>query len=103
MRRRRLGRYRTARISRSNGRVRDGIRVATVHPNGSINARGTIFKCSYPMRGKDVDLACEAGGIMIFDDRGTPVAEHNWPARGVTYISNVKPRGPKSRRCHRCR
>ncbi|GAA3040309.1 hypothetical protein GCM10010462_28610 [Microbacterium dextranolyticum] len=42
-----------------NGRVLDGIRVATVHPNGSIKARGCIFNVSYPMRGKDVFVVYE--------------------------------------------
>ena len=37
-----------------NGRVLDGIRVATVHPNGSIKVRGCIFNISYPLRGQEV-------------------------------------------------
>jgi putative transposase len=80
-----------------NGRVRDGIRVATVHPNGSIKARGCIFNVSYPMRGKDVYVIYEAAGLMIFDDRGTLVAEHHWPPPGVKYIGNGRPRGPKKK------
>lgn len=80
-----------------NGRVRDGIRVATVHPNGSIKARGVIFNVSYPMRGQDVHVIYEAAGIMIFDTRGTLIAEHHWPPPGVKYVGNGKPRGPKKR------
>lgn len=80
-----------------NGRLRDGIRVATVHPNGSIKARGIIFNVSYPLRGQDVYLIYEAAGIMIFDDRGTLLAEHNWPPPGIKYIGNGKPRGPRGR------
>ncbi|MBD3943628.1 transposase family protein [Microbacterium sp. NEAU-LLC] len=80
-----------------NGRLRDGIRVATVHPNGSIKARGVIFNVSYPLRGQDVYVIYEAAGIMIFDDRGTLLAEHNWPPPGIKYVGNCKPRGPRGR------
>jgi len=39
----------------------------------------------------------EAAGLMIFDDRGTLVAEHHWPPPGVKYIGNGRPRGPKKK------
>ena len=32
--------------------------------------------------GQDVFLIYEAAGIMILDDRGTLLAEHNWPPPG---------------------
>ncbi len=80
-----------------NARVHDGIRVATVHPNGSIKARGVIFNVSYPMRGKDVFVVYEAAGIMIFDDRGTLIAEHHWPPPGIKYVGNGRPRGPRKK------
>ena len=32
---------------------------------------------------------------MIFDDRGTLIVEHLWPAPGVKYVGNGKPRGPE--------
>jgi len=80
-----------------NGRLREGIRIATIHPNGSIKARGIIFNVSYPLRGQDVYLIYEAAGIMIFDNRGTLLAEHNWPPPGIKYIGNGKPRGPRGR------
>lgn len=78
-----------------NGRVRDGIRIATIHPNGSIKARGCIFNVSYPMRRQDVYVIYEAAGIMIFDTRGTLIVEHHWPPPGVKYVGNGQPRGPK--------
>ena len=78
-----------------NGRVLDGIRVATVHPNGSIKVRGCIFNISYPLRGKDVFVLYAAAGIMVFDDRGTLIVEHLWPPPGIRYVGNGQPRGPK--------
>ena len=80
-----------------NGRVRDGIRVATVHPNGSIKARGCIFNISYALRGTDVFVLYEAAGIMVFDDRGTLIVEHLWPSPGIRYVGNGQPRGPKKK------
>jgi transposase InsO family protein len=78
-----------------NGRVLDGIRVATIHPNGSIKARGTSFNVSYPLRGQDVYVVYEPAGLMVFDDRGTLIIEHLWPPPGVKYVGNGRPRGPK--------
>jgi putative transposase len=78
-----------------NGRVLDGIRVATVHPNGSIKARGVIFNISYPLRGQDVFVLYEAAGIMVFDPQGTLIVEHLWPPPGITYVGNGRPRGPR--------
>lgn len=61
----------------------DGIRITAVHPNGSIKARGCIFNVSYPLRGKDVYVIYEAAGLLVFDDRGTLIVEHNWPPPGI--------------------
>ena len=80
-----------------NGRVRDGIRVATVHPNGSIKARGCIFNISYPLRGTDMFVIYETAGIMVFDNHGTLIVEHLWPPPGIRYVGNGQPRGPKKK------
>ena len=32
---------------------------------------------------------------MIFDDRGTLIIEHPWPAPGIKYVGNGQPRGPR--------
>ena len=77
------------------GRTVDGIRVVTVHPNGSIKARGTTFNVSYLRRGQDVHVVYEPAGLMVFDDRGTLIIEYLWPPPGVKYVGNGKPRGPK--------
>ena len=70
----------------------------TVHPNGSIKARGTTFNISYPLRGQHVYVVYEPAGLMVFDDRGTLIVEHLWPPPGVRYVGNGKPRGPKKGR-----
>lgn len=75
----------------------DGIRVATIHPNGSIRARGVNFNVSFPLRGQDVFLVYKPAALMVFDARGTLIIEHNWPPPGVKYVGNGKPRGPRGR------
>lgn len=75
----------------------DGIRITTVHPNGSIKARGIIFNVSYPMRGKDVFVLYEPAGILVFDNQGTLIVEHLWPPPGIKYVGNGKPRGPQKK------
>ncbi|GAA1700674.1 integrase core domain-containing protein [Microbacterium sediminicola] len=85
----------TGLIPPPQGRAVNGIRVATVHLNGTIKARGIWFNISHTRRGQDVLVTYEREGIMIFDLDGTLIIEHPWPAPGVKYVGNGKPRGPR--------
>jgi hypothetical protein len=58
------------------GRAAAGIRVATIHLNGTIKARGIWFNISHTRLGQDVYVIYERDGLMIFDDRGTLIIEH---------------------------
>jgi len=80
-----------------NGRVLDGIRVATIRPNGSIRARSVNFHISHALRGQDVFLIYETATLTVFNDRGTLIIEHNWPPPGVKYVGNGKSRGSRGR------
>jgi hypothetical protein len=84
-----------AAIPAPQGRATAGIRVATIHLNGTIKARGIWFNISHTRRGQNVYVTYEREGIMIFDDRGTLIIEHPWPAPGVRYVGNGQPRGPR--------
>lgn len=84
-----------AAIPTPHGRAADGIRVATIHLNGTIKARGVWFNISHTRRGEDVYVIYERDGIMIFDDRGTLIIERPWPAPGIRYVGNGQPRGPR--------
>ena len=77
------GRSRRSRIPPPQGRAVDGIRVATIHLNGTIKARGIWFNISHPLRGQDVYVIYEREALMVFDTRGTLIIEHPWPAPGV--------------------
>lgn len=54
------------------------------------------------MRGHDVFVTYETAGIMVFDDRGTLIAEHVWPPPGIKHVGNGKPEAPRRRKRHRC-
>lgn len=84
-----------AAIPAPQGRAVDGIRVATIHLNGTIKARGIWFNISHTRRGQDVYVIYERDSLMVFDDRGSLIIEHPWPAAGVRYVGNGKPRGPR--------
>ncbi len=76
-------------------RTIDEIRVATIHLNGTIKARGIWFNVSSPLRGHEVYVIYEREALMVLDTRGTRIIEHPWPAPGVRYVGNGKPRGPR--------
>ena len=84
-----------ATIPPPQGRTIDEIRVATIHLNGTIKARGIWFNVSSPIRGHEVYVIYEREALMVFDTRGTLIIEHPWPAPGVRYVGNGKPRGPR--------
>ena len=79
------------------GRAAAGIRVATIHLNGTIKARGIWFNISHTRRGQNVYVIYQRDILMIFDDRGTLIIEHPWPAPRVKYVGNGQPRGPRKR------
>ena len=58
------------------GRTIDEIRVATIHLNGTIKARGIWFNVSSPLRGHEVYVIYEREALMVFDTRGTLIIEH---------------------------
>jgi len=74
----------------------------TIHPNGSIKARGTSFNVRYPLRGQDVYVIYEPTGLMVFDDRGTLIIEHLWPPPGSSTSATASPEDPSPGQCHRC-
>ena len=77
---------------RTDGRD-DQVRVVKVAGNGTAYARGICFQTSRDHVGQHVFVVYEPEGVMIFDDRGTLIVEHPWPAPGIRYVGNGKPRG----------
>jgi putative transposase len=72
----------------------DGVRLTRIRDNGTVFARGTRFHVSRTMFGAVVSLVETDTTLQVFDDQGTLLIEHPWPAPGTKYVGNGKRRGP---------
>ena len=77
------------------GRAVDEVRVARIHINGTVKARGTWFQTSSTLAGQTTYVVYEQDTVLFFDAVGTLIIEHPWPEPGVRYVGNGKPRGPR--------
>ena len=78
--------------------VTDDIRVKIVQDSGSVEFRGIKFGIGRALGGHRVCVMDAGQTVMIFDLHGTLIIEHPWPKPGVTYVSNRRPRGPRTTR-----
>jgi putative transposase len=75
----------------------DGVRLTRIRDNGTVFARGTRFHVSRTMFGAVVSLVETDTTLQVFDDQGTLLIEHPWPAPGTKYVGSGKRRGPAPR------
>ncbi len=75
----------------------DTIVKLTVVRNGTVTVRGVVYLMGKFLAGESVYVVGEEENIMFFDDRGEFLLEHPWPAPGITYVSNGRPRGREPR------
>jgi transposase InsO family protein len=75
----------------------DGVRLTRVRDNGTVFARGTRFHVTRTMIGVIVSLIETDTTLQVFDDTGTLLIEHPWPAPGTKYVGSGKKRGPGPR------
>ena len=78
--------------------VTDDIRVKIVQDSGSVEFRGIKFGIGRALGGHRVCVMDAGKTVMIFDLHGTLIIEHPWPKAGITYVSNRRPRGPRTTR-----
>ena len=78
--------------------VTDDIRVKIVQDSGSVEFRGIKFGIGRALGGHRVCVMDAGKTVMIFDLHGTLIIEHPWPKPGATYVSNRRPRGPRTTR-----
>ena len=78
--------------------VTDDIRVKIVQDSGSVEFRGIKFGIGRALGGHRVCVMDAGQTVMIFDLHGTLIIEHPWPKAGITYVSNRRPRGPRTTR-----
>ena len=76
----------------------DGVRVTRIRDTGTVFRRGTLFHVSRTLAGSLAFLVETEATLQVFDDRGTLLIEHAWPAPGTRYVGSGRPRGPRGPR-----
>jgi transposase InsO family protein len=71
----------------------DGIRVTRIRDNGTVFLRRTRFQVSRTLAGEVAYLLETPETLMVFDDRGTLLIEHPWPAPGTKYVGSGRTPG----------
>ena len=70
-----------------------GHRQITVRKNGTVQLRGIRFLITSRRAGQTISAAWDPLGVVFADHHGEVIAEHPWPPKGTTYVSNGVPRG----------
>ncbi|WP_343926863.1 hypothetical protein [Rhodoglobus aureus] len=76
----------------------DGVRLTRIRDNGNFFVRGILFHVSRTLFGTLANLVEAESSMMVFDDQGTLLIEHQWPAPGTKYADSALPRGPRGPR-----
>jgi putative transposase len=71
----------------------DGIRMTRIRDNGTVVVRQIRFHVSRTLTGNLVYLVEADTALLVFDDQGTLIIEHPWPAPGTKYVGSGKKRG----------
>lgn len=80
----------------SGGAIRfgdHGHRQMKIRSNGTVNLRKIRFLISSRMAGQAIHAAWDPVGVVFADSNGEVLAEHAWPPKGTTYVSNGVRRG----------
>lgn len=85
-------------IPRPAAALPDGIRMTRIRDTGTVVARSIRFHVSRTLTGNLVYLVESDTTLMVFDDQGTLIIEHTWPAPGTKYVGSGKPRGRRRTR-----
>jgi len=73
----------------------DGVRLTRIRDNGTVFARGTRFHVNRTLFGDVVSLVETEASLQVFDESGTLLIEHPWPAPGTKYVGSGRPKGPR--------
>jgi transposase InsO family protein len=72
----------------------DGVRMTRIRDNGTVFVRGIRFQVSRTLFGTLAYLVEEEASLLVFDDQGTLLIEHQWPKPGTKYVGSGRPKGP---------
>jgi putative transposase len=73
----------------------DGVRMTRIRDNGTVFVRGVRFHVSRTLFGTLAYLVEAEASLMVFDDQGTLLIEHQWPKPGTKYVGSGRPKGPR--------
>ena len=76
----------------------DGVRMTRIRDNGTVFMCGIRFHVSRTLFGTLAYLVETDSSLMVFDDQGTLLIEHPWPAPGTKYVGSGRPEGPRGPR-----
>ena len=71
----------------------DGVRLTRIRDNGTVFLRGIRFHVSRTLFGSLAYLVETEASLLVFNDQGTLLIEHPWPAPGTKYVPSGRPRG----------
>ncbi len=74
-------------------RTAEKVRIARIRKNGTAYARRIEFQISSSLAGHTTYVVENDDAVLFFDSNGTLIIEHTWPAPGIRYVGNGKPRG----------
>ena len=81
-----------------NSRATNEVRATRIRGNGTVKVRGVLFQTSSTLAGQNVHVVYEHDSVLFFDETGTLIIEHPWPAPGIRYVGNGKPRGRRPKK-----
>lgn len=76
----------------------DGVWLTRIRDTGTVFRRGTLFHVGRALSGNLAFLVETDDALLVFDEQGTQLIEHAWPAPGTRYVGSGRPRGPRGPR-----
>ena len=73
----------------------DDVRMTRISDNGILFMRGTRFHVNRTLFGPLAYLVETDASPMVFDDQGSLLLNHPWPAPGIKYVGIGAKRGPQ--------
>lgn len=74
----------------------DGIRLTRIRDTGTVVVRAIRFQVSRTLAGSIAYIVETEHTVQIFDERGTLIIEHAWPAPGTKYVGSGKRPGRRA-------
>lgn len=77
--------------------IAPGEKVCTVRPSGKVGLGQIDYLLGLSYKNQTVHAIWNSAGVEFYDQHGTLIISHPWPAKGVRYVGNGRPRGGNMR------